>query len=115
MITFFSYQNAIPSVAKFNFPPMNGTRFAYVWYATQASYLCSALVALKIIKRKRENSNFPYPVDYVLVHAEGYLAGGLHGDLIKLWEAEGGIHRGFKLEGKQIKTHYYKGLSISHV
>ena len=43
-------------------------QYAYVWYATQNNYLCSALVALKHLQSFRNDSDFK--VDYVLIFSK---------------------------------------------
>ena len=61
------------------FPALSNTtksndRFAYVWYATQNTYLCSALAALKHLQNLRASQTNPdLNVDYVLIYSEGDL------------------------------------------
>ena len=46
----------------------NASTFAYVWYATENNYLCSALVAMKHLQNLRKN--FDLKVDYVLIFSK---------------------------------------------
>ncbi len=103
--------------AEFDFPPANVTRFAYVWYATRPSYLCSAIVAMKILKerRRREGGRFPYQVDYLLVHTARDVEGDESSRLLKMWRAEGGRDREFPANKKEVADYYYRGMCIYYV
>ena len=89
------------------------TRFAYVWYATNPTYFCSALISLKMLKRRREcdRSRFQFPVDYVLVHSEEDVMGEDGIALLRMWREEGGKAREFDTDliKRRINTVFHRG------
>ena len=106
------------NVSDADFDQINATnnrklRFAYVWYATNPTYFCSALISLRLLKRIREcdPSRFPHPVDYVLVHSEEDVMGEDGIALLRMWKQEGGKAREFDpdLISRKIKTVFHRG------
>ena len=106
------------NVSDVDFDQVNATntkkiRFAYVWYATNPTYFCSALISLRLLKRIREcdPSRFPYPVEYVLVHSEEDVMGEDGIALLRMWKQEGGKAREFDsdLITRKIKTVFHRG------
>ncbi|TRY70741.1 hypothetical protein TCAL_12816 [Tigriopus californicus] len=71
---------------------LSGKRFAYVWYASSPQYLCSALVALKILQNHRSKLGpLPYELDYVLMFVDSTLTDKAFANLTEKWEYEGGV------------------------
>ena len=63
--------------------------YAYVWYAASITYLCSAFVAMDILRNRRLQEGFEFPaktdVDFVLLYDEEDLIGEDAVRLIKSW------------------------------
>ena len=78
-------------------------KYAYVWYATSNPYFCSAIVALKYLKKLRNGTNLK--VDYVLTYSK---ADSLNTNLMNQWKANGGILRNFDGLGQYLNNGYYK-------
>ena len=62
-------------------------QFAYVWYATDNEYLCSALVALHLLQLWRNSAKFK--VDYVLMIIQGDFRRLKQQKLINRWIEKG--------------------------
>ena len=80
-------------------------KFAYVWYATDNIYLCSALVAMKQLKKLRKSTNMR--VDYVLIFSSDDFLDA-RSKLLEAWVANGGIIQEFEPLGQYLKSGYYK-------
>ena len=84
-----------------------------MWYATNPTYFCSALVSLKLLKRSRActGDDFPYPVDYVLVHSEEDVMGEDGIALLRMWREQGGKARQFERDviKRRINTVFHRG------
>ena len=102
-----------PDCTQKPFPPVNASqisksmdrKFAYVWYATDNIYLCSALVAMKQLKNLRKSTNLR--IDYVLIFSnEDFL--DARSKLLDAWVANGGIIQEFEPLGQYLKSGYYK-------
>ena len=87
------------------------SRYAYVWYVTSYPYLCSALTALRLLKKARamDNIPFPFPVDYVVTYVpEDMESSRPAQDLLSDWIKEGGTLRNFTALRDGVKDTYYK-------
>ena len=80
----------------------NVTNFAYVWYATDFDYFCSALVAMKQMQNLRIGSNLN--VDYIMLFSKTEKIGK---SLLDLWISEGGVIKEYESLGKEYKLKKY--------
>ena len=68
---------------------MKKAEFAYVWYATDNEYLCSALVALHLLQLWRNSAKLT--VDYVLMIVEGDFSKPKSKKQLTKWISKGNI------------------------
>ena len=72
------------------------TKFAYAWYVANNRYLCSALVALQLLKEiriKENTSAIPFEVEYVAMYVP---ASSLDKDMLSKWTSLGGVIKKFE-------------------
>lgn len=79
-------------------------KFAYVWYATNTEYFCSALAALEFLQTYRKSSSLQ--VDYVLMMDEDTLAALKK--MIHQWVLKGGLIKKIPSLQFYINDKYYK-------
>ena len=81
-----------------------------MWYVASYPYLCSALTAMRLLKRLRAASApFPFPVDFVATFVPEDLDTRPARDLLDAWAAEeGGKVRNFTSLKRGVKDSYYR-------
>ena len=87
-------------------------KFAYVWYATDNIYLCSALVAMKHLKNLRKATNMR--VDYVLIFSNDDFLDA-RSKLLEAWVANGGIIQDISFHSVPFRSVPFRFISFRSV
>ncbi len=88
---------------------LSSFRYAYVFYAANFEYLCSALALLKLLKALRTSSQGQLNVDYVLTYVKSDFKSKKAKDALDKWAEWGGLLRNFtSLRRKSHVRGYYE-------